>query len=163
MSRSLGKQMSEDRRRPRVQRHHEVTAAVVKNFFPKWGHDSQLLHVRGESQYRGGIYIEELARLGLRNVLRRELPDIVAYSKQKNRLYLIEAVHTSGPISQTRLSELKRLTNHCTADMVFVTAFLDRDTFRKFAPEIAWETVVWLADAPGHMIHFNGGRLLGSH
>ena len=92
-----------------------------------------------------------------------ELPDIVAYSKTKNWLFLIEAVHSSGPISPIRLLELKRLAKECTAEIVFVTAFLTRDTFRKFAPEIAWETEVWIADAPDHMVHFDGDKFLGPY
>lgn len=29
--------------------------------------------------------------------------------------------------------------------------------------EIAWETEVWVADAPEHLIHFNGIRFLGPY
>jgi type II restriction enzyme len=92
-----------------------------------------------------------------------ELPDIVAYSEQRNWLYLIEAVHSSGAISPVRLLELKKLTEQCTADIIFVTAFLDRNTFRQFAPDIAWETEVWIAEAPDHLIHFDGEKFLGPY
>ena len=37
----------------------------------------------------------------------------------------------------------------------------DMDTYRKFIKEIAWETEVWLADMPEHMIHMNGDRFMG--
>ncbi len=92
-----------------------------------------------------------------------ELPDVVAYSKQRNWLYLIEAVHSSGVISPIRLLELKKLTEECQADIIFITAFLDRNTFRHFAPDIAWETEVWIADAPDHIIHFDGEKFLGPY
>ena len=92
-----------------------------------------------------------------------ELPDIVAYSKPKNWLYLIEAVHSSGPISENRLRELKRLTKDCTADIVYITAFLDQAKFRRWIKDIAWETEVWIAVAPDHLIHFNGEKFLGPH
>ena len=42
-------------------------------------------------------------------------------------------------------------------------AFPDRAEFRKNAADIAWETEVWIADNPDHMIHFNGDRFLGPH
>jgi hypothetical protein len=29
--------------------------------------------------------------------------------------------------------------------------------------EIAWETDVWVADSPSHLIHFNGERFLGPY
>lgn len=74
---------------------------------------------------------------------------------------MIEAVHSSGPISPIRLLELKKLTEQCEAEIIFVTAFLERNTFRQFAPEIAWETEVWIADAPDHIIHFDGEKFLG--
>lgn len=28
---------------------------------------------------------------------------------------------------------------------------------------IAWETEVWCADSPSHLIHFNGERFLGPY
>ena len=91
------------------------------------------------------------------------LPDVVAYSKDKNWLYLIEAVTTVNPISEMRRRTLSLLTANCTANVIYVTAFADRSTYRKFAQDIAWETEVWIADAPEHMIHFNGDKFLGPH
>jgi hypothetical protein len=46
---------------------------------------------------------------------------------------------------------------------VYVSAFLDFTTFKSFLSEIAWETEVWLAEIPDHLIHFNGDRFLGPH
>ncbi|MBD2364328.1 BsuBI/PstI family type II restriction endonuclease [Anabaena minutissima] len=31
----------------------------------------------------------------------------------------------------------------------------------RYLAEISWETEVWVADQPYHMIHFNGERFLG--
>jgi len=33
----------------------------------------------------------------------------------------------------------------------------------KYLAEIAWETEVWVADSPTHLIHFNGQRFLGPY
>lgn len=88
---------------------------------------------------------------------------MIAYSASKNWLYLIEAVTTANPITELRRRALLDAAADCTADLIFVTAFPDRDTYRKFAKDIAWETEVWLADAPEHMIHFNGDKFLGPH
>lgn len=33
----------------------------------------------------------------------------------------------------------------------------------KYLPEISWETEVWVADAPSHLIHFNGEQFLGPY
>lgn len=38
-----------------------------------------------------------------------------------------------------------------------------RRTMQTFIPHIAWESEVWMADDPDHMIHFNGERFLGPY
>ena len=52
-------------------------------------------------------------------------------------------------------------TGNVTAGKIFVTAFLDFTTFKKFSGQLAWETEVWIADMPNHMIHLNGDKFLG--
>jgi hypothetical protein len=32
-----------------------------------------------------------------------------------------------------------------------------------YLDKISWETEVWVADSPTHMIHFNGERFLGPY
>jgi type II restriction enzyme len=51
--------------------------------------------------------------------------------------------------------------HNCTAGAIFVTAFQSFDEFRKQMRNIAWETEVWVAEEPEHLIHFNGDRFLG--
>ena len=51
---------------------------------------------------------------------------------------------------------------NCRARRIYVSAFLIRDEFRKHASDIAWDTEVWIAESPDHMIHFNGPKFLGS-
>lgn len=59
--------------------------------------------------------------------------------------------------------ELKRLTKECKAIIECVTAFLTKTESRKWAVDIAWETEVWIAENPDHLIHFNGDKFLGPH
>ncbi|MBL0869721.1 MAG: hypothetical protein IBJ18_04000 [Phycisphaerales bacterium] len=63
----------------------------------------------------------------------------------------------------TDLNRLGDLFAKSMAGLVFVTAFLDRQAMREYLPEIAWETEVWVADAPSHLIHFSGERFLGPY
>jgi type II restriction enzyme len=143
--------------------HNLLQKAIIEQFLPRYGFGAAVLYV-GDAAKKYLVRDEvKLAALKFFELEHGELPDIVAYSENKNWLYLIEAVHSSGPISPLRLLELKRLTSGCAADLVFVTAFLDRDTFRKFAPDIAWETEVWIADAPDHLVHFDGDKFLGPY
>ena len=43
------------------------------------------------------------------------------------------------------------------------SAFRDRLSFRNWMMEISWETEVWLADTPGHLVHFNGEQFFGAY
>ena len=91
------------------------------------------------------------------------MPDVVVYDEDRKWLFLIEAVVSHGPVSPKRHVELEEVFKDCKVGLVYVTAFQDRVEFRKHAADIAWETEVWIADNPGHMIHFNGDRFLGPH
>ena len=62
-----------------------------------------------------------------------------------------------------RQNELKTLFSSATAGLVFVTAFMDRSNMVRFINQLAWETEVWIASDPSHMIHFNGERFLGPY
>jgi type II restriction enzyme len=62
-----------------------------------------------------------------------------------------------------RQAELQAALKNCRAKPIFVSAFPDFATFKKFLTKIAWETEVWIADMPSHLIHFNGDRFLGPH
>lgn len=92
-----------------------------------------------------------------------KFPDVVIYYPKKNWLLLIESVTSHGPVDSKRHDELMKLFGRSSAGLVFVSAFPDRKTFLKYLGVIAWETEVWIANAPSHMIHFNGARFLGPY
>ncbi|MFN3331986.1 MAG: BsuBI/PstI family type II restriction endonuclease [Caldilinea sp.] len=33
----------------------------------------------------------------------------------------------------------------------------------RYLSDISWETEVWVAEAPEHLIHFNGENFIGPH
>ncbi len=142
-------------------KHNELQKAIIEEFLPRYGYGAELLYVGDTSNKLLYLESERLKNLKFFELSHGELPDIVAYSQQRNWLYLIEAVHSSGAITPVRLLELKRLTEECEAEIIFVTAFLNRKTFRQFVPDIAWETEVWISEAPEHIIHFDGDKFLG--
>ncbi len=143
--------------------HNNLQKAIIEEFLPRYGFGADVLYVGDTSDKYLYLEKEQLENLKFFEISHEELPDVIAYSKKKNWLYLIEAVHASGPISEIRLLQLQRLTKECTADIVFVTAFLNRQKFRQFIAEIAWETEVWIADNPDHLVHFNGDKFLGPY
>jgi hypothetical protein len=75
----------------------------------------------------------------------------------------VETVTSHGPVDGKRHAELARLFATAKAGLVYVTAFPDRALMSRYLGDIAWETEVWVADAPSHLIHFNGARFLGPH
>ncbi len=86
---------------------------------------------------------------------------MVLYLADKNWLFLVEAVTSHGPVSPKRHRELEAIFGKCRADRVYVTALQNAAAFRRYAADIAWETEVWIADSPDHMIHFDGEKFLG--
>lgn len=143
--------------------HNDLQKAIIEEFLPRYGHGAEVLYIGDTSDKYLYLEKEKLESLKFFEISHEELPDVIAYSKEKNWLYLIEAVHSSGPITEIRLLQLQKLTKYCTADIVFVTAFINRLKFRQFMTEIAWETEVWTADNADHLVHFNGDKFLGPH
>jgi len=143
--------------------HNDLQKVIIEEFLPRYGYGAEVLYVGDTADKYLYLDKEKLEKLNFFKISHEELPDVIAYSVKKNWLYLIEAVHSSGPISEIRLLQLKELTKECTADIVYVTAFLTRPKFRQFMTEIAWETEVWIADNLDHIIHFNGDKFLGPY
>jgi len=144
-------------------KHNDLQKAIIEEFLPRYGHGCEVLYI-GDTANKY-LHLDEwrLKEINFFEISHDELPDIIAYNAEKNWLYLIEAVHSSGSISEVRMLELKRLTTQCKAEIIYVTAFLSKAEFRKWVAEIAWETEVWIADNPDHLIHFNGDKFLGPY
>ena len=143
--------------------HNDLQKAIIEEFLQRYGQGAEVLYVGDTSDKYLYLDKEKLEELNFFEISHEELPDVIAYSKKKNWLFLIEAVHSSGPISELRLIQLQKLTKDCKAEIVYVTAFLNRLKFRQFMTDIAWETEVWIADNPDHLVHFNGDKFLGPY
>jgi type II restriction enzyme len=143
--------------------HNVLQKAIIEEFLSRFGNDCEILYIGDTANKILHIEIEKLKKLNFFELSHEKLPDIIAYSKAKNWLYLIEAVHSSGAMSETRVLELKNMLKECKADLIFVTAFLTKEILKKWILEIAWETEVWTADNPDHLVHFNGHKFLGTY
>ncbi len=143
--------------------HNLLQKQIIEHFLPRFGSDCEVLYIGDTSNKMLHIELNELQNIGFFELSHDELPDIIAFSKNNNWLFLIEAVHSSGPMSEIRVLELKKLLKDCKAELIFVTAFLTKVIFKKWIMEIAWETEVWIADNPDHLIHFNGHKFLGTY
>jgi hypothetical protein len=136
---------------------------VIDEFCPRLTPGGRPLYV-GDTKQKWAYFDEDgLGALGVVVEEHGKMPDVVVHYTDKNWLVVIEAVTSHGPVNPKRLAELKSLFSGSSAGLVFVTAFLDRRGLLKYLSEIAWETEVWVADSPDHMIHFNGERFLGPY
>lgn len=136
---------------------------ILKEFSDRFTPGGHAVYV-GDTDEKFAYFDEAfLTKLGVEIEAHGKMPDVVIYHKEKNWLVLIEAVTSHGPVDGKRRGELKRLFKGAKPGLVFVTAFLDRKAMVKYLGDISWETEVWIADAPDHLIHFNGERFLGPH
>lgn len=145
--------------------HNELQVAIIEEFGSRFAKGSKLLYVGDTADkyiYVNKGILEEIG-IPISSNDKLQLPDVVLYDKNKNWIFLIEAVTTHGPIDQKRINDLEIMFENCPADKIYITAFPDRKIFRSYIAEIAWETEVWISSDPDHMIHFNGDKFMGPY
>jgi len=136
---------------------------IVSEFCPRFTPGGKPIYV-GDTHKKWAYFDADYLRgLGVSVEEHGKMPDVVVHFIKRNWLVLIEAVTSHGPVNPKRLTELKVLFAGSKAGLVFVTAFLNRRGLLKYLGDIAWETEVWVAASPDHMIHFNGERFLGPY
>jgi hypothetical protein len=143
--------------------HSELIRDIIESFAPRFAPDSLLIYAGDTGAKLGFFDTEKLAALGVKVDSHGKMPDVVLHYLKKNWLILIESVTSHGPVDGKRHAELAKLFSGSTIGIVYVTAFPNRAIMGKYLSEIAWETEVWVADAPSHLIHFNGVRFLGPY
>lgn len=143
--------------------HNELQRRIIEDFAARFTRDAVLVYLGDSANKRLIMSTQILKSLSIPTMSHDKLPDVVLYEMGRNWLFLIEAVTSHGPVSPKRHAELEQMLKDCTADRVYVTAFTDFADFKKYAADIVWESEVWIADFPDHMIHFNGGKFLGPY
>ncbi|MCK6472402.1 MAG: restriction endonuclease [Planctomycetes bacterium] len=143
--------------------HSELIRAIIEDFAPRFAPGSTLVYVGDTGKKWGYFDAPLLSKLGITVDSHGKMPDVALYYSTKNWLLLAEAVTSHGPVDGKRHQELAKLFAGSTAGLVFVTAFPNRTVMSRYLGDIAWETEVWVADAPSHLIHFNGVRFLGPY
>lgn len=142
-------------------KHNQLQKAILEEFAPRFAPDSECLYVGDTAKKDLYKDMKKLQCLGFEITLHDKMPDVILYSEKKNWLYFIEAVASSGPMNAARILEMEEMTKKVEAGKIYVTAFQDFKLYKKFSESIAWETEVWLAEMPDHMIHLNGNKFMG--
>jgi len=143
--------------------HSDLIRSIIEDFAPRFAPGSILIYAGDTGDKWGCFDAALLAELNVAVDAHGKMPDVVLYYPARNWLLLVESVTSHGPVDGKRHDELARLFAESSAGLVFVTAFPGRAVMSRYLGEIAWETEVWVADAPSHLIHFNGERFLGPY
>ncbi|OKY76347.1 MAG: restriction endonuclease [Desulfobulbaceae bacterium DB1] len=143
--------------------HSELIRAIIEDFAPRFAPGSVLVYAGDTGDKWGYFNAPLLSELGVEVDSHGKMPDVVLHYTEKNWLLLVESVTSHGPVDGKRHDELANLFAGSNAGLVYVTAFPNRAIMGRYLSEIAWETEVWVADAPSHLIHFNGARFLGPY
>lgn len=142
-------------------KHNELQKAIIEEFAPRFAPHAECLYVGDTVEKDLVKNVDKLAELGFEITLHDKMPDVVLYRADKDWIYFIESVTSVGPMDPKRILEIEDLTKNVTAGKIYVTAFLDFKTYKKFSEDLAWETEVWIAEMPEHMIHLNGDKFMG--
>lgn len=142
-------------------KHNELQKAIIEEFAPRFAPNSECLYVGDTIEKDLVKNVAKLTELGFEITLHDKMPDVVLYREDKDWLYFVESVTSVGPMDPKRILEITEMTKNVTAGKIFVTAFLDFKTYKRFSENLAWESEVWIAEMPEHMIHLNGDKFLG--
>ena len=143
--------------------HSQLIREVVEQFAPRFVPGADLLYVGDTGEKWAYRDDRRLHSLGIKLDEHGKMPDVVAHDGKREWLVLVEVVTSHGPVNPKRHEELKILFAQARAGLVFVTAFPSRSVMSKYWSELAWETEVWVAEHPDHLIHLNGSRFLGPY
>ena len=144
-------------------KHNELIRAVIEEMAPRFLRGATLVYI-GDTGEKWGFFDDELAaQIGISVEEHGKMPDVVLWLADKKWLVLVESVTSHGPVDSKRRIELAELFMSAIGDKVYISAFPDKRTFARFAPDVAWETETWVADNPTHMVHFNGDKFLGPY
>jgi hypothetical protein len=143
--------------------HSALIHDVVELFRPMFTPGADLLYV-GDTGRKWAYYDgDAFEQLQLTLDPHGKMPDVILWWRERGWLLLVEAVTSHGPIDAKRHAELTRLFTTHQAALIHVTALPTRAALAPLITSLAWETEVWLADEPEHLIHLNGDRFLGPH
>jgi hypothetical protein len=142
-----------------------ISKAVIEEFAPRFLDQPGVIFV-SESGQKVVARDDVLAKaINLHIKADRHLPDIVLVDLAPRHplLVFVEVVATDGPVTPERKAALLRLAEEAGFSqkyVAFVTAYLDRSApaFRRTVGALAWDSFVWFAAEPQHLILLREGK-----
>ena len=88
---------------------NKLIKSMVEEFCPRFAPGGQVLYI-GDADSKTSNYNKELlSSLGINLDMHGKMPDLVVYQRDKNWLFLMEAVTTHGPVNPLRKKNLESL------------------------------------------------------
>lgn len=135
-------------------RQNSLLVDTIELFGPHYAPDSFILFLQ---DLPNNITIYEqtwLARLGITTAPPDLLPDILLYHENTGVLFFLELVTMHGPIFQQRKYALEALGGNAGMRHVYISVFFSYTDFKPHAANIAWDSCVWMAQLPDHLIYY---------
>lgn len=143
--------------------HSDLIRSIIEDFAAIFLPGSNLIYVGDTGDKWRYFDRDRLAALGVQVDAHGKMPDVVLHDGRRGWLVVVEAVTSHGPVDHKRYAELARLFAGATAGIVYVTAFRSHTAMARYLGDIAWQTEVWIAEVPSHLIHYDGDRFLGPY
>ncbi len=134
--------------------------AVIEKFIPQFAPQAKVLFLRGSDDRPLILASGALQRLGVPINKVDKLPDAVLHLPKRRLLILLEL---NTPITTKQRNQIERLLAECSTMREYVSALSDWQAYSRAGNSFAWDTHVWLAEVPEHMMHYNGMKFLGPH
>ena len=144
-------------------RHSDLIREIIEAFAPRFAPGAEVIYVGDTGTKTGFFDAPRLAELGVTVDKHGKMPDAILYHAKNDWLFLVECVTSHGPVNAKRHDELAELFEAAEPGLVYLTAFPSRSDMARYLSDISWETEVWCADAPSHLIHFDGDRFLAPY
>lgn len=144
-------------------KHNELIKSIIEVFAPTFLLGAELVYVGDTKSKTAFINKNLIDSINISLDPHDKLPDVVFCISDRKWIIFVESVTSHGPMDSKRFHELNDKYSSVDYDLIFVTAFRDRETFARYSAYIAWETEVWIENNPDHMIHFNGSKFLGPY
>ena len=143
--------------------HNVLVKKICRDFGSRFVRGGTIL-LMGDTERHSGYHDRKYLRnLGIVIKPHSKVPDVIIHDSKNDWLIVVEAVTSHGSIEPKRREELQGLFSESSVGVVYVTAFANRASMTKYLKDISWETDVWIADEPDHLIHFDGERFLGPY
>jgi len=143
--------------------HNELLRSVVTEFCPRFTPGGKVIYIGDTGGKWKHADFSAFKGLGVEVDSHGKMPDLMIYYTEKQWVVVIEVVTSHGPVDAKRRGELSKLFEQVKDKLVYVTAFQTKSVMARYLSEISWETEVWVAENPDHLIHFNGKRFLGPY